>query len=175
MCCIILGCHSRNKPKEYFVRPCAFECDYPFNDTTKWIITCRVWGLLKYYHPNVAAGKFDWDKILLDRIEDINISSTPELVNAELKRMLDAAGKYNCKRDDNWNDSLNMNVNLCWLDNSFLDDTLKAELKKIASLSIKQPSYYDLAYNSDRHLMLQHEKVYDSDVNSSYKYRLLAL
>jgi hypothetical protein len=172
---MLFGCSFNSEPKEYFVRPCEFVCNYPFNDTTKWVITCRVWGLLKYYHPNVTAGKLDWDKILLDKMEDIHFSSTPETVNAELKKILDAAGEYKYKRDKSWNDSLNMNVNLCWLDNSFLDDTLRDELKKIASLSVKQPSYYSLNFDSTMHLTPQHEKTYNYDVYTLYKYRLLSI
>jgi hypothetical protein len=176
MGCVTLSCCSQPEPKEYFVRPCEFVCDYPFNDTTKWAITCRVWGLLKYHHPNVTAGKLDWDEILLDRLDNINISSTLETVNAELKKMLDAAGKYSYKRDDDWNDSLNMNVNLCWLDNSFLDDTLQNELKKIASLPVKHPSYYSMDFDSTMHIFIpQHEKAYNIDIETSYKYRLLSL
>lgn len=55
-------------------------------------------GLLKYYHPNVTAGKLDWDKVLLERIKGVSYSSTPEMVNAELKKMLKAAGKYTQKK-----------------------------------------------------------------------------
>jgi hypothetical protein len=50
----LLACLSKSEPKprrEYFVRPVEFVCGYTFNDTTKWVIACRVWGLLKYYHP----------------------------------------------------------------------------------------------------------------------------
>jgi len=89
--CVTLSYCSHPEPKEYFVRPCEFVCDYPFCDTSKWVITCRVWGLLKYYHPNVTAGKLDWDKVLLDRLDGIESSSTPEMVNTELKKMLTAA------------------------------------------------------------------------------------
>lgn len=165
---------SQTEQKKYsdFVRPCEFVCNYPFNDTTKWVISCRVWGLLKYYHPNVTAGKFDWDKVLLDRLDVINSSSTSEIVNAEIKKMLDAAGKYEYEKDDKWNDSLNMNVDLCWLDNSFLDKTLINELKKIASLTVKIPAYYSIDFASP---MLPNEKKYDLDISTSYKHRLLSL
>jgi C-terminal processing protease CtpA/Prc len=175
LACITLSCHSQTEPKEYFVRSCEFVCDYPFNDTTKWAITCRVWGLLKYYHPNVTAGKLDWDKILLDRLENIHSASTPEMVNTELKKMLDVAGEYTHKRDDDWNDSLNMNVNLCWLDHSFLDNTLQDELKKIASLSVQKSPYYGIDFDSAMHLMTPNEKVYDLDITTSYHHRLLSL
>jgi C-terminal processing protease CtpA/Prc len=174
--CVTISCHSQSKSREYFVHPCKFVCDYPFNDTTKWAITCRVWGLLKYYHPNVTAGKLDWDEILLDRLDDIHLSSTPEMLNAELKKMLDEAGEYSYEKEEDWNDSLNMNVNLCWLDNSFLDHTLQDELKKIASLSVKYPSYYSLDFDTTMRLFMpQHEKAYNFDINTLPEYRLLTL
>ncbi len=171
--CIILGSCSHPKPKEYFVRPCEFVCDYPFNDTSKFVITCRVWGLLKYYHPNVTAGKLDWDQVLLDRLDKIHDARTSEQVNAELLRMIRIAGKYNYSQDKTWNDSLNMNVNLCWLDHSFINDTIRQELKKIASLTVGQPS----VYTKIDHLNISapNEKDYDNNVILDYKYRLLAL
>ena len=175
--CATLSYCSHPEPKEYFVRSCEFVCDYPFSDTSKWVITCRVWGLLKYYHPNVTAGKLDWDKVLLDRLDGIESSSTPEMVDTELKKMLTAAGEYDCKKDTTWDDSLNMNVNLCWIDHSFLDEPLKNELKKISSLAVKYPSYYGMDINTVRRSFLpQHEKTYD-DINiyTSFEYRLLAL
>lgn len=175
--CILFGCsQSKLNQKEYFVRPCEFVCNYPFNDTTKWVITCRVWGLLKYYHPNVAAGKLDWDNILLDRMNGINSSSSSEKVNAELKAMLEMAGEYTCKKDD-LSDSLKMNVNLCWLDNSFLDDTLKCKLREIASLSVEFPSRYGMVIDSvEKRFNLKKEKSYGSSfIYNAYEYRLLSL
>ena len=62
--------------KEYFVRPCEFICDYQYKETTKWAITCRAWGLMKYYHPNVTAGKIDWDSVLIERIEGVDQASS---------------------------------------------------------------------------------------------------
>jgi carboxyl-terminal processing protease len=174
--------HSQNQVQadeniEYFVRPCKFISGYTYNDTTKWIMACRVWGLLKYYHPNVTSGKLDWDEVLLNRMEDIRRDSTPEMVNADLKKLIAAAGEYTYKKDDGWNDSLRMNVNLGWIDNSFLDEGLKKELKKIASIKVESPSYYGVDFEST---LMPHEKQYDDiDVatssSSSLRYRLLSL
>lgn len=180
-CLLLFSCDwsglkvSTSVCEEYFTSPCEFICDHPYNDTTKWVITCRVWGLLKYYHPNVTSGKVDWDKILMDRLEGINQASTPEMVNKELKRMLDAAGKYRHKKTNGFNDSLKMNVNLCWLDKSFLDDALRNELRKIASIQVEQPSYYGIRFEQ---ALLQNEKGYNFEVTTSLhsmKYRLLSL
>lgn len=145
---ILLGSCKDPAPKEYFVRPCEFVCDYPFSDVNKWAVTCRVWGLLKYYHPNITSGNVDWDKVLLNRLDDIRFITTPEILNTELKKMLSAAGAYTYEKDKNWNDSLNMNRNLDWIDHSFLDEALRDELKKIASMKVQNPAYYSIGRGS---------------------------
>ena len=76
---IVTGCKN-TAMKEYYVRPVSFVCEHQFNDTTKFAVTCRVWGILKYYHPNVTAGQLDWDKVLLQTLGKINFASTPEQV-----------------------------------------------------------------------------------------------
>ena len=37
---------------------------------------CKVWGFLKYYHPNVAKGNFNWDEQLLNTLPKIIQSKT---------------------------------------------------------------------------------------------------
>ena len=166
---------DEDAPKSYFVQPIEVVCDYPFNDTTKWAITCRVWGLLKYYHLNVTAGKFDWDQVLIDRIEKINEAETSEQVNAELIKMIQIAGEYEMTIDTTWNDSLNMNVNLCWLDHSFINDTIRQTLKEIASLAIEQPSRYIKPHEDMDVVPYPNEKEYDVETILTFEYRLLAL
>src|SRR4051812_32657766 len=39
-----------------------------FNDTGKLASLCKVWGMLKYYHPEVATGKMNWDSVLFTKI-----------------------------------------------------------------------------------------------------------
>ena len=171
---VLFGCSSYPESKKYFVRSCSFVCNYPFNDTSKYAVTCRVWGLLKYYHPNVAAGKVDWDKVLLDRLLIISDSKTPEQVNSELMQMVQLAGKYQYSKNKVWNDSLNMNMDLSWMDHSFLDEPLKDELKKIASLPVKHPSYYGMGIDTARRsFMPQHEILYQVNNFSLFEYRLL--
>ena len=30
---------------------------------------CKVWGFLKYYHPFVAKGSYNWDNQLIEKIK----------------------------------------------------------------------------------------------------------
>jgi hypothetical protein len=174
---LLYGC-TQTKPveveKEYFVGQCSFICDYPFDEISKYAVTCRVWGLLKYYHPNVTAGKFDWDSVLLDCLDNIKDASSVKDVNHAIKKMLQTAGKYKLSKKDSFNDSLNMNMNLCWIDSSFLDKDIGQALREISSITVVQPSYYVCPVDSFPY-MLRNEKKYEIKELDSYKYRLLAL
>ena len=35
------------------------------DENEKLFATAKVWGFLKYYHPSVAKGEFDWDSQLI--------------------------------------------------------------------------------------------------------------
>lgn len=41
----------------------------PISETEKRYTTAKLWGFLKYYHPEVASGKRNWDKELFETIE----------------------------------------------------------------------------------------------------------
>ena len=48
------------------------------SETEKLASLCKVWGFLKYYHPNVAKGNFNWDEQLLNTLPKIiNLPSRP--------------------------------------------------------------------------------------------------
>jgi len=53
-------------------------------------------------------------------------------------QMINEAGKYKVKKNKPLSDSLIMNVNLCWVDNSFLNDSIIQALKELLRcISIK--------------------------------------
>jgi hypothetical protein len=133
------------------------------------------WGCLKFCRKSDLFSK---RKVLLDRLEKVSSSSSPEMINAVFQEMLDIAGTYSYKSASDWNDSLNMNVSLCWLDHSFLDIEIRNELRKIASLQVKYPSHYGMGTDpASRRFMPQNEEIYtiNANVYMPFEYRLLAL
>lgn len=42
---------------------------------------CKVWGFLKYYHPNVAKGNFNWDEQLLTILPKIEKATSNEVIS----------------------------------------------------------------------------------------------
>ncbi len=45
-------------------RPKCLE-EYTHADVENLALLCKVWGFMKYYHPSVRAGEYDWDRELL--------------------------------------------------------------------------------------------------------------
>ena len=62
------------------------------DQTTRLAALGRVWGLLKYFHPDVAQGTIDWDATLLDAIPRVQAIATKAELNEEISRLIRAAG-----------------------------------------------------------------------------------
>jgi hypothetical protein len=60
--------------------------------TTRLAALGRVWGLTKYFHPDVTAGRVDWDAALLTAIPRVSAASSTASLNDELLRLIRAAG-----------------------------------------------------------------------------------
>jgi carboxyl-terminal processing protease len=52
----------------------------------------QVWGFLKYYHPVVAKGKFDWDKELFRKIHTVKRARDGNEFSSVLVSWIDSLG-----------------------------------------------------------------------------------
>ena len=66
-----------------------------FNETTRLAALAKVWGFLKYYHPEVAKGEINWDKALIDVYERAQSADSREDFNQVLNDLFSAAGNVN--------------------------------------------------------------------------------
>ena len=62
------------------------------DEVTRLAALARTWGLLKYFHRDVAQGTIDWDAALIDSIRRIRATGTRTELNDELSRLIQAAG-----------------------------------------------------------------------------------
>ncbi|ASK30347.1 hypothetical protein CEY12_09580 [Chryseobacterium sp. T16E-39] len=91
---------------------------------------CKVWGFLKYYHPNVANGKFDWDQQLIQKIDELKTVHTKSQLNFLYSRWLNNLGTVEkctlCTLDNN-KVYFRKNLNLDWSKdkNIFTSDVIK--------------------------------------------------
>ena len=62
------------------------------DEVTRLAALARTWGLLKYFHRDVAQGTADWDAALIDSIRRVRAIGTKAELNEELARLIQAAG-----------------------------------------------------------------------------------
>ena len=91
-------------------------------ETEKIATFCKIWGFLKYYHPTVASGQFDWDKEFTTRIKLVTSLESKREINSYYLEWIKSLGAVpNCKKCKNKiPDSLQFNLDLAWLSDSIL-------------------------------------------------------
>ena len=101
-------------------------------ETEKLATTAKVWGFLKYYHPTVASGKYDWDKELFNILFQVekakNKKEFSEVIEnwiaslGEVKKVAPIVVSSEIKYFDK-------NLNAAWLNNShFFSNSLSKKL-----------------------------------------------
>jgi hypothetical protein len=62
------------------------------DQTTRLAALAKVWGLLKYYHPEVATGAIDWDAALISAIPSVKTAEDFDSFNLEIDNLIQEAG-----------------------------------------------------------------------------------
>jgi C-terminal processing protease CtpA/Prc len=62
-------------------------------DSKKLVATCKVWGFLKYYHPKVANGEFNWNEQLFKVLPKIEEAKSNEEFSLVLETWINSLGE----------------------------------------------------------------------------------
>ncbi len=115
-------------------------------DVDKLVLTCKVWGFLKYYHPEVASGKFNWDNELVNILPKINEAKNKQEFSLVIENWIDKLGKISSISPIKDSDSIHYfykNLDLKWLTNSNLFSTnLSNKLKYIRNNRWQGEQFY---------------------------------
>ena len=90
-------------------------------ETQKLATTCKVWGFLKYYHPNVTSGKFNWDEKLFTILPKVEKAVTNEDFSKVLENWIVSLGevkKITPIKDSGKFTYFYKNLDLNWLNNN---------------------------------------------------------
>lgn len=93
----------------------------PLTETEKLAATAKLWGFLKYYHPHVADGKYNWDEELFKILPRIkNCENTEQLSQLYLDWINSLGDVKEKKQIDPKNDVkyFEKNFDLSWIDNA---------------------------------------------------------
>ena len=146
----------------------------PITETQKLAATCKVWGFLKYYHPNVANGNFDWDEQLFKILPKVEEAKTDIEFSNVIEKWIASLGKvkaYKAEVSNEQIDYFDKNFDLSWTQNAVLfSKSLSQKLKFIEQNKIQGKQYY-----VEKGIEFTNEVEYDQFDDKDEKFRLLAL
>ena len=170
---IIISCSQDNDT--YIDNSKISITNYDSQTVENLAVLCKVWGFLKYYHPEVAKGKYNWDFELFKVMPSILKSKSDANRNKILYKWIRALGEIeqsgeNAKFDP---DSVKIYPDLKWIeDKTLLGDKLANELDRIKNAKREDSHHYvEFALCP----LFKKEMAYDNLSFPDVGYRLLAL
>lgn len=139
----------------------------------------KVWGFLKYYHPEVTQGKYNWDYELFRVLPKIANAKDKKERNKRLNKWIDKYGKIKNTKDHTIDDSLQYSriINLDWINSDdYFDKKLINKLNKIKNADRSDRlNYYVVAYKSYYKPGFEREKKYANIKWEDQGFRMLTL
>lgn len=135
------------------------------NETQKLATTAKIWGFLKYYHPQVAKGKFNWDEQLLEVLPKVEQAQNKEDLSKIYLDWIEDLGEIPiCKKcaKNSDQDYFDKNFDLSWLnDDEVFTSELSDKLKFIEQNRFQGNQHYvDSPYKKVGNIALKNEPEY---------------
>lgn len=138
----------------------------------------KVWGFLKYYHPAIAKGDFNWDYELFRILPKVIQSKNDKERNSILSKWLLSLGEVEKDIPGITDESLNkFKPDLNWItDNSILGEELSKQLQEIHDAKRPDKNFYFGFFEGVGNPQFKHEKPYNGNIiYTDAGYRLLSL
>ncbi|MDR7208400.1 S41 family peptidase [Flavobacterium piscis] len=159
-----------------FVLLFQYSYSKPITETQKLAATAKVWGFLKYYHPNVADGSKNWDEQLFEILPKVEQAQSAEEFSLIIENWIASLGeikKYEAIKEAEKKQYFDKNFDLSWFSkNELFSKSLSKKLKFIEENRIQGKQFY---YTSDPYIKVQNEIKYPDFKWTDKNLRLLAL
>ena len=115
------------------------------SEIDKLTATCKVWGFLKYYHPKVSNGEFNWDEKLFEILPKIELAKTNEEFSIVLENLITSLGEIKeispiiVSKDVEYFDK---NFDLSWFNDQLFSKKLTLKLKYIEENRFQGNQFY---------------------------------
>ena len=145
------------------------------NETERLVTFGKLYGFLKYYHPNVAQGQFDWDQEFLKTLPKV-LEETDSAALSELYlSWINDLGQYeSCDSCNESSDSFDKNFDLNWLNNPLFTTELQTKLNHIRQNRAQNGNHYATAGPAGK-VEITNEPQYPDLGYPDKSHRLLAL
>jgi len=149
-------------------------------ETKKLEVTAKVWGFLKYYHPEVADGKYNWDEELFKILPKLRTATSGKELSKVYIDWIENLGEVKrCKKCTTKKDlqHFDKNFNLNWVDdNQIFTNELSERLTYIEQNRHQGKKYYAAYYKGKpKSIYIDNEIDYKDFDWQDENLRLLAL
>ena len=148
------------------------------SETEKYSTTIKLWGFLKYYHPQVAKGKFNWDEQFIDILPKVEGAKTKEELSSIYINWIESLGEVKeCKscKESSDKEYFNKNFDLSWTQNpKYFNKELSNKLKHIEANRVQGKQYY-IGVTSHDNIEVKNEPEYPNKEYPETSHRLLSL
>lgn len=138
----------------------------------------KIWGFLKYYHPEVAKGNYNWDYELFRVLPQIVNARDKKERNILLNQWIDRYGEIKETKNYSIADSSMYShvIDLDWInDKEIFDDKIIAKLNRIRSAKRYKKHYYIQEYTWSININKSREPQYLDISWEDQGFRLLTL
>ncbi len=146
------------------------------NEADKIATFCKVWGFLKYYHPEVAKGKQDWDSVFKSRLQILYTLDSKEAINNFYSGWIKNLGEIPACKKCNYKPVVVFNYDNGWLaDEKIFSGAVVKQLQWIEANRNSDTNFYVQQYKDVRNTNYVNEKAYADSVFPSAELKLLGL
>lgn len=136
----------------------------------------QIWGFLKYYHPAVVEGKYQWDdellRILPETLKTESLLGRTKILNDWVGSLGDVIP---VKKNEVDKAVVKIKPDLAWIDNSNLEDELIERLSNIKAAKRPENSHYISLEAGIGNPVFKNEKAYAGMDYPDARFRLLCL
>lgn len=146
--------------------------------TKKLESLAQIWGFLKYYHPEVASGNYNWDDEFLTILPKVQQAADIDKLSTTYIEWIEGLGEVNpcrkCSQDSKMLYS-DKNFDLSWIENdSYFSKELSDKLKYIKNNRYQGKHYY-VDKSKAGQITITNEPKYENYDFPNKDYRLLSL
>jgi C-terminal processing protease CtpA/Prc len=135
-----------------------------------------IWGFLKYYHPNIANGEYNWDFDLFRVLPKILSSENKKNRDEVLIKWIESLGQFSEGNETIFNSSnIKIKPDLDWIKTSNFSDELITLLLKVKNANRPKEHYYIELVSNVGNPIFKNENAYSSMDYTDAGFRLLAL
>ena len=159
-----------------FFSYCFLTAQQNISETEKLVSIGKIYGFLKYYHPEVGKGKFDWDKAFIEHLPEVLKTTDKKSLSLVYINWIKNLGKIEiCKKCESKETYFDKNFDLSWTqDTTLFSKELSAKLKFIEKNRNQEENFYAVNEPVGK-IKITNEPVYKNFDYPSEEFRLLGL